>query len=465
MRQIDLAGSDSGLRAKRWDAVVVGGALPGLVAAIRLGLAGARVLIVEEETALRIPPLLREPFLAGGGESHGLLQTVLQALGVPLIDRRGFEAAEIAYQVIGRELRLDVGRTARCAEELVSWGLAKPELARDLVHALESAARAEAEAMLRAPIVHRGVVRGGDDRRSESVGRHARGLPSEVTDAEPALAAVLDVQVRAVTGAAGPPSPEARARLLGAPLAGSARPVAAGLRGLLRRRIEELHGEFRTVGSGFELVELDGLAGVAQRRARELWVGRSLILNAPFALLKSALESWEQRVPSFLGGAAPSRRRVGVQLRILREVLPAALAPRAILAEEPARPACLTVYPSDRGRNYAELVVTREAANDADPEPHYDALEDALLALFPFSKGKMARRGTCHRPRWDDELALPEPRPGVGWPGEVEIRVPVRPPVFGLAREGVFGLGAEGELLLGWRAGDTIASQLRGLGS
>ena len=35
-------------RIRRWDAVILGSAIPGLVAAVRLGMTGARVLIIEE---------------------------------------------------------------------------------------------------------------------------------------------------------------------------------------------------------------------------------------------------------------------------------------------------------------------------------------------------------------------------------------------------------------------------------
>ena len=65
------------------------------------------------------------------------------------------------------------------------------------------------------------------------------------------------------------------------------------------------------------------------------------------------------------------------------------------------------------------------------------------------------------RPEWDDELALGDPAgSGGGWPTEVEIRVPARAPVFALPREELAGLGPEGDLLLGWQAGDTIAAAL-----
>ena len=58
-------------RARRWDVVVLGGALPGLVAAVRRGMAQLRVLVVEEESAARAPVLSREPFFLTGGGSDG----------------------------------------------------------------------------------------------------------------------------------------------------------------------------------------------------------------------------------------------------------------------------------------------------------------------------------------------------------------------------------------------------------
>ena len=78
------------------------------------------------------------PLLAGTGEG-GILETVLQELRVPLIDRRRFAAGPLAYQVIGPELRLDIGERGLTASELVAWGLAKPDEARELTAALDRA--------------------------------------------------------------------------------------------------------------------------------------------------------------------------------------------------------------------------------------------------------------------------------------------------------------------------------------
>ena len=50
--------------------------------------------------------------------------------------------------------------------------------------------------------------------------------------------------------------------------------------------------------------------------------------------------------------------------------------------------------------------------------------------------------------------------PGAGWPGEVEIRIASRPPTYALERAGVGALGFEGDVLLGWRGGDAIGSEL-----
>ena len=50
--------------------------------------------------------------------------------------------------------------------------------------------------------------------------------------------------------------------------------------------------------------------------------------------------------------------------------------------------------------------------------------------------------------------------PGQGWPGDTDLRLSSRPPIYHLDRSAVAGLGLEGDLLLGWRAGDAIAEEL-----
>jgi hypothetical protein len=465
MRSVALDGPDGRLRARRWDVVVLGSALPGLVAAVRLGMAGARVLVVAEEAAAKTPPLLLEPFYLAGTRADGVLQACLTALGVPPIERRGVEREELAYQVLMPGARIDVGLPARTAEEWVAWGLAKPELARDAVRGLESAAHAEAEALLEATLIRRGVRRGPPRQAAAPRGgRHLRGLPASLSRPEPALARLLDVQVRALSNlASAQPSPEARARLLGAPLEGGLRVAPGrGVRALVRRRLEQVHGELRVAAGPFELVEIDGHPGIALWRQRDAWLGRALVLNAPPGRLAQALEAAGLEVPEVLRVAPPPRRRAALQLRAAREVLPEAMAERLILTQEPeASPICVALHALDRDPKHLDLTATQVVDDGADLSAAHDGMEGAVRALLPFSERRLARIAEAPRPVWDDELVLGDP-PGTGggWPTEVEIRLPTRAPVYALPREELAGLGPEGDLLLGWQAGDTIAAAL-----
>ena len=87
-------------------------------------------------------------------------------------------------------------------------------------------------------------------------------------------------------------------------------------------------------------------------------------------------------------------------------------------------------------------------------------VEVALRALMPFAGNSLVRQSHSP-PAWDDDDWLEERPAGSTWPGEAEIRVSSRPPVYRLDRPAVAGLGLEGDLLLGWRAGDTIGADLR----
>jgi hypothetical protein len=461
MRELSLDGPDGRLRARRWDALVLGGAIPGLVAAVRLGMAGARVLVVEEDAAARIPVLLREPFFLAGGGSESILQRCLTALGLPLIDRRAIEHSEIAYQLLLPDARVDIGTPARTQEELVAWGLAKPELARDVVRGLEDAARAEADELLRAPIVRRGARRSAPTAAATPAGRHLRGLPAVLRQAEEPLRELLDAQVRALANiGSGEPSPEARARLLGAALAGGAVfPPERELRTLLRRRIEQLHGEMRTLGAPFELIQIDGHPGITMRRSRDAWIGRLLVLNAPMGKVAAAIGSWELPVPEWLTGSTPRRRRATVQLRAVRDVLPEALAARALLLGKTGEEAiALTVHPSERKR-FVDLAARQTIDVGDDLDAAHAHIEASVRALLPFSEKKVARVADGGAPVWDDELALGELHSG-GWPTEVEIRAHGSPPIYCLPRDEMGAVGAEGDLLLGWHAGDTLAAAL-----
>jgi hypothetical protein len=96
-------------------------------------------------------------------------------------------------------------------------------------------------------------------------------------------------------------------------------------------------------------------------------------------------------------------------------------------------------------------------------EPDLAAREEEMIAavagLMPFAEGRLVRVSEPIA-RWDDDAALEEPAAGNGWPGEVDIRVGSKQPVYRLDRAAVAGLGFEGEILLGWRGGDAIAADL-----
>jgi len=465
-----LAG-DAHHRARRWDVLVLGGALPGLVAAIRIGMARFRVLVVEEATAARAPLLPREPFFLTGGGSENLLGSCLQTLGIPIIDRRGFEIGPVAYQVLLPEARVEVGGIATTAEELLAWGLAKPERAREIVRSLEVASQAECEAMREASIVRRSALRGLP--RAPGAGqstRQLRRLPDSAAHPSPELAPFFEAQIRVLSGLGeGTPSPEARARLLGSGLQGGATSskAGAGLRGLLHRRIASLHGEFRTIDCPFELIELGDHPGIARIGPDDFWLGRALVVNAPASLVASAIDGWNRKPPPYLEGPVPRHRRLSLQLRAQRDVVPEALARRAILVSDLAAPVvgtnaiALAVHPSERGDLFAEVVASAVVEDDpAHLAESAVVIEEAVRRLMPFSQGRISPIPSPSRPLWDDEAAAPAPQPGDGWPGEVEIHTPGRRPVFCLPREGLAGLGLEGELLLGWRAGDAIRAEL-----
>jgi hypothetical protein len=482
--------SGAGRRARRWDVLVLGSALPGLVAAIRLAMAGKRVLVVEEERAARMPALLREPFLLPGAAPGNVLDPILRGLGFAPIERRAFESDAVAFQVLLPGARVEVGEAAATAEELVSWGLTKPEGAWDLVRSLKLAGQAELEAMLSAPLVRRSGLRGLSRQRPARLGTaaapgasrgprdgpasgaasgHARGLPEPAVSAPAPLARLLAATVRGLSNlAASQPSPEARARLLGASLGGGGAFRADGtlLRELLRRRLETVHGEMRTLGCPFELVRIGDDPGIARIGPDDAWLGRALLINAPASRMARALAGWGHPAPSFLAGPRITHRRLAVHLRALEEVVPEGMARRAILVLDdaaPARDPVITVarHASARGRRFAELVASAVVPDEPERlEEVAQWLEEAVVGLMPFSEGRVARAPLAALPLWDDEAALCDPEPQAGWPCEVSIRTPGRWPVFVLRREALAGLGTEGDLLLGWRSADAIRQEL-----
>jgi len=457
-------------QARRWDAVVLGGAIPGLVASVVLAMRGARVLVLEEEAAARTFPGRREPFCMPPARSGGVLGGCLGALGIPLIERRRIAAEPVAYQVVLPEARIDWGEPARTIDELVAWTLAKPELASELVRGVARAGEAERESLLAASVVRAGRHRAaphpaaGGAARPAEVARRLRALPPAWTEAPPRLGAMLAAQVRVLSnlGTASPP-PRASLRLLGASLEGGGR-LREGdpwLRSLLRQRIRSLQGELRTLCSdGLRLVTVGGQPGVTARDVREVFVGRLLVLNAPRAALASCLD--DKQIPAVLRGPEPSHRRLALHFRLPERALPEGMAPRVVRLADPAAPAegtnvvALGVFRGGDGMAdlLAQAVVPAEEFGSA---ARVAEIEAAVASLMPFAAEELERQPESGA-RWDRDDGLWDPPRGSAWPADTDVRLSGRPPIYGLDRSGVAALGFEGDLLLGWRAGDAIAA-------
>jgi hypothetical protein len=349
MRGLPSIEKSDRFRTRRWDAVVLGAALPGLIATVRLAMNGARVLVIEETAAVEAFPGLREPFLVSGAKSDGVLGQCLRALGIPLIDRQRIASDPLAYQVAFPDARVDVGERHRTSEELVAWSFGDPETADSLLKRLADAAAAERDAMLEAPVVRAprrlplGSRRPGANLLAgaapDKPKRHARGLPAEVAEAPARLASLCAAQARALSNlGAAPPSPEALARLLGLSQEGSA--IFTGgeywLHALLRRRIETLFGEFRTLPDSFRLVSVANQPGVALEDSGEIWCGRVLVVNAPRQALAAAVD--QDPMPEMLCAPPATRRRLTLHFRARRSLLPEGMSKRVIAVRDPDLP-------------------------------------------------------------------------------------------------------------------------------
>ncbi len=83
-----------------------------------------------------------------------------------------------------------------------------------------------------------------------------------------------------------------------------------------------------------------------------------------------------------------------------------------------------------------------------------------LEELMPFTGNGGLQAQTAAKPVWDTDEPLRDAGPGRGWPGPCDIRLSSKPPIYSLERADAAALGFEGDLLLGWRAGESIAADL-----
>jgi hypothetical protein len=451
-------------RARRWDVLILGSGLPSLVAAARLGMAGHRVLVVEEDAARALHPAMREPFYLAGSRDQGVLDALVRELKIPLIDQRRIESERLAYQVVSPKFRMDLGGPGVTAHELVAWGFCDRGEAGGLVRSLVEATEAERKVMLTTSVVRLGRRLGLP--RITAQGAQVRGLPGEVAQPSDGLGALFDAQVSALSNlATGQPSPEARARLLGSGLAGGSG-FADGppwLHGLVRRRVESVYGEFRTVAGKFGMVSVDGQPALQIPETGELWVGRVLLVGAATSALTGALI--DDELPRCLGPIRPHTRRVAMHFRVSPEIVPQGMCPRVVLMREAQQGLAhegvitLTASADLAERDEIDLVGRMRLGTGQSIEDAEREISERVQALMPFSTGRLTAR-PIRRPVWDDDDWLEDPVEGAGWPAEIELRVSSKPAVHHLDRAGVAGLGFEGDLLLGWRAGDAVAAEL-----
>lgn len=455
---------NDGVRSRRWDAVILGSNFSALALAIRLGMSGQRVLVVEEEAARNSFPGLREPFFLSGMRDSGVLDLSMRELTLSLIDRRRIKEEEVALQLVGNDLRADIGSAELTAKELVAWGICKPDTAHQLVRAVFEASEAERKAMLASSLVRVGrrIGRG----RPSAEGSHRRGMPAEAATADPELARLLSAQVRALSNLANAtPGPEAQARLLGCVLRGGSG-FAGGppwLHEILRRRVESVFGEFRTVSRKFRLVSLMNQPGIAVQGSSEVWAGRLLVVASPPTALGSLLEPKER--PDFLSPNRKTRRRLCVHLRVQRRVLPEAMCNRVVMmndpgpAGEPESVATLSIFGRENDPKVVDAVIRSVASEGIEHALQEERLVERALALMPFH-GDKVERVPIKLPLWDDDHLLEDPAHGACWPGELDLRATPKFPVYLLDRSWVGGLGFEGDLLLGLRAGALLEKEL-----
>ena len=460
-------------RARRWDALILGSGLASLVAAARIGASGQRVLVVEEGARATLPPALKEPFFLSGLRDEGVLDACLRTLSVPLIDRRRFAAERLAFQIAADPLRIDVGPAAVTAEELVAWGLAKPDDAQTFVRELLESSKVERSVLLESPVVR--VGRRAAGARPQLIGHHRRGLPGVVKAASGPLAALVATQIRALSnlGVSAPP-PESQARLLGVPLAGGAgfSDGPPWLCDLLRKRVVASYGDFRTLNGEFDLVAVSGQPGVRVRRTGEIWLGRTLVLAAAPSALRDHYQDLgstgtnapPRPVPSILSRGGQRAYRAAFLYAVPTGILPEGMCARLILPEQGAEhpTTAITAFPSQTHGQRVDLVA-RAVVPDRDPERLVKlrrAIAARLRDLMPFCRDSLVAIDV-EMPRWDgDDGWLEDPLPGMGWPSEIDLRLSTRPNIYHLDRAAVAALGFEGDLLLGWRAGDAIAAEL-----
>ena len=468
IRHVDSLRPLQPLRARRWDVVVLGSALPGLVAATRIAMGKLRVLLVQEEAATELPPSLSDPFFLPA-HRDGPVESCLRGLGLPLIDRRRLRPEPVALQVLLPAIRADIGRASVTADELTAWGLLKPEAAQRFVGALLDASARGRKRLLGAPLIGGG---GGFREFARGVVRHRSAAAEDALTPflkiSPGLRRWVEVQLRALSlNANHPPHALARGRLLGAVLDGGVCFATAeeSITGLLRRRLQTLHVEMRNLSGPFELVSADAAPAIYCDEGSELWVGRALLLNAPVTALQSCLREVRGEEPDFLTEPPGAGRWIAVRMKVDRALVPEGMARRLLDASAGEGPGSVVrvAWNPHRDGSHAELVASGYLPEPIHPPQraaYREQLVDRVRALFPFGSDRIEICPSPAQPRWDDAALVEDPVAGAEWPVDLTLRLLSKPAVYRLPREGAGPLGVEGECLLGWQAGEALLEDL-----
>ena len=127
---------------------------------------------------------------------------------------------------------------------------------------------------------------------------------------------------------------------------------------------------------------------------------------------------------------------------------------------EPGHVVALRVFPGAKRDERVDLVASAVVPADADATDARAEVTRVLEGLMPFTANGGLEAEPIATPVWDTDAPLLDPGPGRGWPGECDLRLSLKPPIYALERAGIGALGFEGDLLLGWRGGDAIAADL-----
>jgi hypothetical protein len=280
------------------------------------------------------------------------------------------------------------------------------------------------------------------------------------------LAVFCEAQLRALSDFAEiEPPTTVRTRLLGAALGGAAE-IKEGhrwLRDLLNQRIASLYGEIRQLRGAFRLVSAGNQPAIELERTPEVSAGRALLINAPLPALRDTIE--QGPIPELLKGPAASHQRLSLHLRGPRRALPEGMAARVIrigdLSEKISGTNLirLRVFENPDGIDPVDLVASAVVPINAEIDTVLDEIESGVASLLPLGREGWVRVAS-QEPLWDRDEFLADPHGEGGWPAGVPLRPISRAPAYVLDRWKLGALGFEGDLLLGWRAGDAIAADL-----